>query len=104
MPLPLSESPWKSALNLQCGRALILVTSPWLLKTPAVSVIALRQSVQLRASNSRAMLYLQPSRQSVPSFDAYKRNGRWPGRDREELWIETRGVCVPRILGSLEEP
>src|SRR5439155_18891034 len=82
MPLPLSASPWKSALNLRYGRALILVTSRWLLKTPAVSVIAMRQSVQLRASNSQAMLCLQPSMQSAPSFSAYNRNRRWSGRDR----------------------
>lgn len=75
--------PWKSELNPQCGMALILVTSHWLSRTPAVSVIAMRLNVQLRASNSRAMLCLPVSRQSVPSFDAYNQwSRRWSGRDR----------------------
>jgi nicotinamidase-related amidase len=70
------------------GTALILVTSLWLLKTPAVSVIAMRQSVHLRASNSQAMLCLQTSKRSAPSFGAYNRNSRWSECDR---------MCAPAM-------
>ena len=80
-PLRSSALPWRSVLNLQCGMALIWATFQWLSRTHAVSVIAMRQDVQLRASNSRAMLSLPTSNQSVPSFGAYNRNRR-SGRDR----------------------
>ena len=78
---------------------LILVTSLWWLKTPAVSVIAMRQSVHLRASNSQAMLCLQTSKRSAPSFGAYNRNRRWSGRDRRGASRRARsqmyvGTCL----------
>jgi len=63
--------PWKSVLNRQCGMALISATSQSLSRTHAVSVIAMRLSVQLRAWNSQVMLCLPMSKRSVPSFGAY---------------------------------
>ena len=75
-------SPWKSGSSLQCGTVLISVTFPWLSKTLVASGIARRQSVQLRASNSRAMRYEPTPRQSVPTFGAYSRNKGWSSRDR----------------------
>jgi len=77
---------------------LILVTSLWWLKTPAVSVIAMRQSVHLRASNSQAMLCLQTSKRSAPSFGAYNRNRRWSGRDRRGASRRARLQMYVRYL------
>ena len=48
-------------LNRQRGMALISVTYQWLSRTHAVSVIAMRQSVQLRAMNSQVMLFCGPT-------------------------------------------
>src|ERR1700693_4564147 len=49
----------QAGLHLRFGTGLIWVTSLWLSKMPVVSDIAMRPTVRLPLSNSRAMLYLR---------------------------------------------
>ncbi len=85
MLLPSLVLPWKSALNLQCGMALIWGTFRWLLRMPVVLATAMRQHVQSPASNSRAMLCLRMLRRSALNSGAYSRSKRLLGHDRTRM-------------------
>jgi hypothetical protein len=80
MPLPLSASRWKSALNQRCGMVLILVIFRLSSRTLVALATAMPQGVPSRASNSRAMHCLQMSRQSVVSLGANLRRNSYPVR------------------------
>src|SRR5207249_915955 len=103
MLLPSLVLPWKSALNLQCGMALIWGTFRWLLRMPVVLATAMRQHVQSPASNSRAMLCLRMLRRSALNSGAYSRSKRLLGHDRTRMSLAPDLIRLTESGGEIDE-